>query len=165
MGCPIRRSRDQRSLAAPPSLSQLATSFIACDAKVSTCVLLCTLRTCPDRLGDRNVSLSFLEIASLRARNTRKDRSHVWHMKVLHYAVFNDQKATSLAAIRLRFVERKSKPEVVPSKLSSTVCRFRSVRIVMALGRACGTLRRDRSIPNRADASTLLVREACAFET
>ena len=44
MGCPIRKSRDHRSLAAPPSLSQLATSFIACSAKVSTCVLLCTFR-------------------------------------------------------------------------------------------------------------------------
>ena len=42
MGCPIRKSWDHRSLAAPPSLSQLATSFIACSAKVSTCVLLCT---------------------------------------------------------------------------------------------------------------------------
>ncbi len=28
-GCPIRRSRDQRSLASPPGLSQRATSFIA----------------------------------------------------------------------------------------------------------------------------------------
>ena len=29
VGCPIRRSRDQRSLASPPGLSQRATSFIA----------------------------------------------------------------------------------------------------------------------------------------
>ncbi len=29
MGCPIRRSRDQRSLASPPGFSQRATSFIA----------------------------------------------------------------------------------------------------------------------------------------
>ena len=29
MGCPIRRSRDQRLLASPPGLSQRATSFIA----------------------------------------------------------------------------------------------------------------------------------------
>ena len=29
VGCPIRRSRDQRALAPPPSLSQRATSFIA----------------------------------------------------------------------------------------------------------------------------------------
>jgi hypothetical protein len=28
-GCPIRRSRDQRSLASPPGFSQRATSFIA----------------------------------------------------------------------------------------------------------------------------------------
>ena len=31
-GCPIRKSRDQRSLAPPPSLSQLATSFLASDS-------------------------------------------------------------------------------------------------------------------------------------
>jgi hypothetical protein len=29
VGCPIRKSRDQRSLASPPGLSQRATSFIA----------------------------------------------------------------------------------------------------------------------------------------
>jgi hypothetical protein len=29
VGCPIRRSRDQRSLASPPGFSQRATSFIA----------------------------------------------------------------------------------------------------------------------------------------
>src|SRR5271154_4182688 len=29
VGCPIRRSRDQRLLASPPGLSQRATSFIA----------------------------------------------------------------------------------------------------------------------------------------
>ena len=29
VGCPIRRSRDQRALASPPGLSQRATSFIA----------------------------------------------------------------------------------------------------------------------------------------
>ena len=29
LGCPIRKSRDQRFLAAPPSLSQLSTSFFA----------------------------------------------------------------------------------------------------------------------------------------
>ena len=29
LGCPIRRSRDRRSLASPPGLSQRATSFIA----------------------------------------------------------------------------------------------------------------------------------------
>src|SRR5579875_2322049 len=32
VGCPIRRSGDHRSLAAPPGLSQLAASFVACDA-------------------------------------------------------------------------------------------------------------------------------------
>jgi hypothetical protein len=29
VGCPIRKSRDQRLLASPPGLSQRATSFIA----------------------------------------------------------------------------------------------------------------------------------------
>ena len=68
MGCPIRKSRDQYSLAVPPSLSQLATSFIACDAKVSTCALLCTLHTRHRLFGQPMTSLSFLEIASARAR-------------------------------------------------------------------------------------------------
>ena len=33
MGCPIRKSRDQRSFAPTPSLSQLVTSFIACESQ------------------------------------------------------------------------------------------------------------------------------------
>ena len=32
MGCPIRKSRDQRSFAPSPGLSQLVTSFIACES-------------------------------------------------------------------------------------------------------------------------------------
>ena len=32
LGCPIRKSRDQWSFAPPPSLSQLITSFIACES-------------------------------------------------------------------------------------------------------------------------------------
>ena len=32
LGCPIRKSRDQRSFAPTPSLSQLITSFIACES-------------------------------------------------------------------------------------------------------------------------------------
>jgi hypothetical protein len=38
----------------------------------------------------------FLEIAFARVRNTRTNRSHVWHMKVLLYAVFNDQEVVTL---------------------------------------------------------------------
>ena len=32
VGCPIRKSRDQRSFAPSPGLSQLITSFIACES-------------------------------------------------------------------------------------------------------------------------------------
>ena len=98
MGCPIRRSRDQRSLAAPPSLSQLATSFIACDAKVSTCALLCTFVRA-SIIWVIETLLSFKKLHPLAHGNMRTDRSHVWHMKVLHYTVFKVQKDATRAGI------------------------------------------------------------------
>jgi hypothetical protein len=52
--------------------------------------------------------------------NMRTDRLHVWHMKVLLYAVFNDQKVTRLPSVRSRFVERETRSRRIPSKLSST---------------------------------------------
>jgi hypothetical protein len=45
-------------------------------------------------------------------------------MKVLHYAVFNDQKGDFEAASIAYFDERESSLEDVPSKLSSTVAVF-----------------------------------------
>jgi hypothetical protein len=60
--------------------------------------------------------------------NMRVDRLHVWHMKVLRYTVFNDQKVATPERSRSRLsaggdeaaFERESSLEDVPSKLSST---------------------------------------------
>ena len=104
MGCPIRRSWDHRSLAAPPSLSQLATSFIAYCAKVSTCVLLCTFNFLRRKESALHLSTSrnLLEIAPTLCGRAA---FHVWHMKVLHYTVFKDQRprqrASSIAIVGL----------------------------------------------------------------
>ena len=51
MGCPIRKSRDQRSFAPPPGLSQLVTSFIACES-----------------LGIRHVPFHTFTVRSLKLR-------------------------------------------------------------------------------------------------
>ena len=127
MGCPIRRSRDHRSLAAPPSFSQLATSFIACDAKVSTCALLLTYFARPLVWAERERDCS-LKLHPHAHGTARTDRLHVWHMKVLHYAVFKDLKdvPSSPARSRLlvfsiscRFRNANRPSRVVPSKLSS----------------------------------------------
>ncbi len=66
-------------------------------------------------------------------------------MKVLHYAVFNDQKVATFEPVRLRFKERNSKLEAVPSKLSSAVSRRPSRRDGASFtNRACNTLREKR---------------------
>ena len=49
MGCPIRRSRDQRLLASHPGLTQRATSFIASQCQgIHQMPLNCSIPTCPD---------------------------------------------------------------------------------------------------------------------
>src|SRR5882762_4485308 len=49
VGCPIRRSRDHRSLASPPGLTQRATSFIASQCQgIHQMPLNCSIPTCPD---------------------------------------------------------------------------------------------------------------------
>jgi hypothetical protein len=50
VGCPIRRSRDQRALASPPGLSQRATSFIASQCQgIHQMPLSCFIRRAPRR--------------------------------------------------------------------------------------------------------------------
>ena len=76
----------------------------------------------------RDITVFFFEIASAHARNTHADRSHVWHMKVLHYTVFKDRRMTLLErpdrdcteSVPKDVAEHESSLEVVPSKLSST---------------------------------------------
>ena len=49
VGCPIRRSRDHRSLASPPGFSQRATSFIASQCQgIHQMPLLCASRATPN---------------------------------------------------------------------------------------------------------------------
>ena len=112
-------------LAAPPGLSQLATSFIACDAKVSTCALLCTSTyTVLARFGDGRIPYCLLLRNHIRTRTEIRvqTRFHVWHMKVLLCAVFKDRERREPRATDCDFLERTSNSRVVPSKLSSTAC-------------------------------------------
>ena len=49
-------------------------------------------------------------------------RSHVWHMKVLLYAVFKERDRDSRpAAIASNSIESQKKPKAAPSKLNSAV--------------------------------------------
>ena len=112
MGCPIRKSRDHRSLAAPPSLSQLATSFIACDAKVSTCALLCTLTyDVSPVFGYRTRrTVFFFEIASARARKYAHGPPSCLAHESSSLCSFQGSEKAALADIRSLYVESESKP-------------------------------------------------------
>ena len=122
MGCPIRKSRDHRSLAAPPSLSQLATSFIACDAKVSTCALLCTLTYASRRSLEPNETFTvfFFEIASARARKYAHGPLSCLAHESSSLCSFQRSEGAGTRDSRSPFIECESSLEVVPSKLSST---------------------------------------------
>jgi hypothetical protein len=100
-------------LAAPPSLSQLATSFVACVAKVST---VCSYFLFKDHFIWIEIAPTLFTRAAF----------HVWHMKVLLYAVFKDQRighprihrSLSMAIMP---AEANQSHEAVPSKLNSAV--------------------------------------------
>ena len=113
MGCPIRKSWDHRSLAATPSLSQLAASFIACDAKVSTCmlfVLLLHTQYCIAR-----------EIASASGRTGYRPPSCLTH-ESSSLCSFQRSESGDYSRYRSRAGEPEAKRvRVVPSKLNSTV--------------------------------------------
>ncbi len=86
-GCPIRKSRDQRSLAPPPSLSQLATSFFASDSLgIPRAPLFCFLA-----LG---AGLPQQAVTKKFARLAHASRHYITQLQFLH--------ATHVPASRIR---------------------------------------------------------------
>jgi hypothetical protein len=76
VGCPIRRSRDQRLLASPPGLSQRATSFIASQCQgIHQMPFISRLSTTPN--GKSQTAL--LQNCLPRTRLTSLLKTHVEH--------------------------------------------------------------------------------------
>ena len=65
MGCPIRRPRDQRSLASPPGFSQRATSFIASQCQGIHQMPFSSPQTAPNNKNPK------VQISAIRYRNRR----------------------------------------------------------------------------------------------
>src|SRR5215469_14279495 len=80
VGCPIRRSRDQRLLASPPGLSQRATSFIASQCQgIHQMPFITRLSTTPNG-KDQTASL---QLISSPMRQTLL-KTHVGHIPAAH---------------------------------------------------------------------------------
>jgi hypothetical protein len=71
VGCPIRRSRDQRSLASPPGFSQRATSFIASQCQgIHQMPLLALERHTQRQRPFSDIRMQISEIRTIEAANS-----------------------------------------------------------------------------------------------
>ena len=109
-GCPIRRSRDHRSLASPPGFSQRATSFIASQCQgihQMPLICACFAKTAAHRGKPPGPSPS---------RGGGEPRSHASRMKTL----LSDRSGLAARPIRLGHITTLSSPFNQPKPTAPT---------------------------------------------
>jgi hypothetical protein len=120
VGCPIRRSRDQRLLASPPGLSQRATSFIASQCQgIHQMPLSSRLSTTPNGKYQNRIATARLTadaatslfvkthvghapapISDLSASDRYAGRAHLGHVTYSLLHPVNQQNATEVSSLQ-----------------------------------------------------------------